>query len=156
MPCFSWIVWIVFSGNGRQPPFSAIWWPLRCQIWPTWPKNESILNSHPKNVQFELDCVNTFSYNGRKTHFHPLLSNVCSLEGQNWANVTQNQTFLNTHPTSLLHKIEFGCVNTLSDNGQKPLFWPIPSFFCPPKVGQHRSQANQFWTLTQQMHRINL
>ena len=38
-------------------------------------------------------------------------------------------------------------------------FWPIfRHFFATrwPKLGQHGPKANQFWTLTQQMHTLNL
>ena len=50
----------------------------------------SIPTSHPKSVQtkFELDCMNTFSDDGRKP---PISVILWSLEGHNLANVAKKQ-----------------------------------------------------------------
>ena len=80
-------VWIglceYFSDNVRKPPF----WPIfshfghyRAKMRPTSPKSKSFLNTHPISVhhKFQLDCVNTVSYNGWKptilVHFQYFLA----------------------------------------------------------------------------------
>ena len=71
----------------------------------------------------------------------------------------QSESLLNTHPKSVHHKFEVDCVKTFWNNGQKPMFWPIFSHLWAtrgPKFDPRGLKANQFWTLTQQMHRPNL
>ena len=63
-------------------------------------------------------------------------------------------------------KFELDSVTRFSDNGQRPPFWPtLYAIFWPlegqnwaikPKLGQRWPKANQFWTLTQQIHTPNL
>ena len=71
----------------------------------------------------------------------------------------KSEPILNTHPRSVHTKFELDCVNTFSNNGLKPLFWPIFNRFLVtrgPKLGQCCPKANQFWTLTRQMNTPNL
>ena len=94
--------------------------------------------------------MNTFSDHCRKPPFTDI---SWPLEGQNFANMSES--FLNTHLTSVHHKFELDCVNAFSDNGRKPPFWPI---FWPVEGqnGQCGPKVNKFWTLTYQMHTLNL
>ena len=101
---------------------------------------------------FELDCVNTFSDISRKQQFSVILAT----RGPTWP---KSGSILNTLLISVHHKFELDCMNTFWDNGPKPTFWPIVSNFLAkrePKLGLHGPKANQFWTLTQQMHTPNL
>ena len=107
-----WVIIIphngTFSNHGRKPPFSVILWPLEGKnIWATWPKSESILNTHPISLQIksELDCVNTVSHNGWKPPFLVILS---PLEGQNLANVVQRGINFEHSPNKFRHQIWIG------------------------------------------------
>ena len=117
---------------------------------PTWPKCKSILNTHPISVhtKFEFDCMNTFSDNGRKPSFSVILG---PLEGQNLANMAQKRITVtsepwvpNIHPISVHTKFELDCVNTFSDNGQKPQIFSYVVATRWPKFSQRDPNANQF------------
>ena len=83
-PNQTWIfnrVWIglceyfckIMVGNHHFDPLWFIFYHWRDKIGPISPKSESFLSTHPTSVdsKFELDCVNTFSYNGRKPPVWP-------------------------------------------------------------------------------------
>ena len=78
---------------------------------PTWPKSETILNTHPISVhtKFDMDCMHNISDNGRKPHFSVIL---WQLQGQNLANVDKGESFLNINPKSADTKFELHCMNT--------------------------------------------
>ena len=102
--------------------------------------------------KFELNCVNTFSDNGRKpalTHFQSLFGHQRAKIRATWP---KSKPIPDTHPTSVHYQFELVCVNRIWDNGRKPTFLPIFSNFLAtrgPQLGQRSPKVNQFWTLTQ-------
>ena len=72
----------------HQVWISVILWPLEGQN--LWPKSESMVDTHPisMHTKFELDCVNTFSDNGRKPQFSVIL---WPLGGENRTKIAQKR-----------------------------------------------------------------
>ena len=114
-----------FSNNGQKPPFSVILWP---------PEGRNLANVAKKLINSEHSpnkCTPNLNWIGEyiqimvgKHHFDPLYVIFWPLEGQSGPMLPKSESFLNTHPTSVHHKFELDCVNTFSDSGQKPPFWP--------------------------------
>ena len=65
----NWIAWLLFSDNGRKPPFLAILWALECRNFANvGQKHESLLHTHPGNAytKFELNWMISLPDNGLK------------------------------------------------------------------------------------------
>ena len=74
-PSLNWIAWILFQIMVGNPSFSVIFWPLAGQTLAK-VAQKLIKSEHSPNKythKFELDCINTFSDNGRKPPFPVIL-----------------------------------------------------------------------------------
>ena len=111
------------------------------------------------HTKFELDCVNTFSDNGRKQAFWPSLSHFWPQKDQSPANVAPKR-IISEHPsnkyTTSLNWIAWLLLQTMVGNHHFDPFSVIFLVTRGPKLSLRRPKANHFWTLNKQMHTPNL